>query len=369
MSYATQVYRALLQGNGIDRSHVSAWQNFDIARTFLDLGFQVDVIHFEDYQTVPERCYDVVVDIVSNLGRLADHLDGDAVKILFPMFAHWTVHNSRSYARHAALARRRGVSIMLLRILTPNDSVERADHILCTGGIFNQDTYSYSDTPVTAISANTPTAIDEYLDRDIQRRRHHCVWIGGSSAIHKGLDLVLEAFASLPEFHLTVIGKVPDERRFTAVYRNELFELPNIETVGWMDTLSPAFRKIASESIAIVVPSASEASCGSVIAGMMNGLIPITTESTDIDTSGIGFSIEEDTVEAVRNAVLHLADQTNKSLADLSRSAWEAVQLRYGRQKFLKSLRAALCDILYLEPARVWQNENESPRIPKIELV
>ena len=62
--------------------------------------------------------------------------------------------------------------------------------------------------------------------------------------MHKGLDLVLEAFARMPELHLTVCGPIHEEPAFEAAFRRELYETPNIETLGWVDIASPAFAEL-----------------------------------------------------------------------------------------------------------------------------
>jgi len=337
MSYATKVYNDILQGKPLDKTHVSAWQNFQISRAFLDLGFEVEVFHFEDARYRPEDKFDVVVDIMSNLGRLADSQSYEAIKILYPTFAHWTVHNLRSYQRHRAIAERRGVAIAPKRLVVPNDSVERSDHVLCKGGDFGRSTYAYTETPVTPVNQLRPHAIDEFIERKPDRCRKNFVWIGGSSAVHKGLDLVLEAFTQMPGLKLTVIGNVPDEKRFCAVYRKELFEAPNINVAGWVDTLSPRFREICENSVAIIAPSATELGCGSVIAGMMNGLVPIVSEGTDVDVSGFGILLEKDTVPCVRSAVEQLSASSAADLRVFSGAAREASQLRYGSDLFLSS--------------------------------
>ncbi|MFQ5642230.1 MAG: glycosyltransferase [Thiogranum sp.] len=309
-----------------------------------------------------------MVDIVSNIGRLADRLDPDCIKILHPMFSHWTIHNSRNYARHAALAQRRGVALKPLRLVEPNDSVERADYITCRGGTFSRSSYAYGDTPILRLPQLTPAAIDGYIDRDMEKCRNRFVWLGGSGVVHKGLDLLLEAFAGLPDCHLTVCGRVSREKSFQSLYRRELYELPNIDTIDWIDTLSDQFRRIVTDSAALVLPSASELSCGSVIAGMMTGLVPVTTPGTDIDVSGIGFSIEEDSVAAVRAAVCAVRDQSAAELAEMSQAAREAASRRYGRDRFLRAYREAVCGILDLPQADEWQQPEGELRIPEIKV-
>ena len=368
LSYATQVYQQLLRGEPINRKHISGWLNYQITRTFLDLGFQIDVIPFDDHQFIPKVDYDVMVDIVSNIGRLADRLGPGCIKMLHPMFSHWTVNNSRSYARHAALAQRRGVALKPQRLVEPNDSVERADYIICRGGAFVRASYGYGKTPLLPIPELTPASIEDYLDRDLDRCRNRFVWLGGTGMVHKGLDLVLEAFADLPDCHLTVCGPVSREKPFESLYQRELYELPNIETIDWIDTLSAQFRQIASEAVALILPSASELSCGSVIAGMMTGLIPVTTPSTDIDVSEIGFSIEEDSVEAVRSAVCAVRDQPTARLAEMSQASWDAANQRYGRDKFLRAYREAICGILDLPQPDEWQQPEGEIKIPEIKM-
>ena len=368
LSYSTYVYERLLRGEPLKRTHISPWHNFQISRTFLDLGFQVDVMPFDDHVTVPGGQYDVMVDIVSNLGRLDDSLGSGCLKILHPMSAHWTENNSRNYARHAALAHRRGIALKPLRLVEPNDSVEHADYITCRGGAFGRGSYEYRKVPILQIPQLTAAAIEGFIERDMAACRHRFVWLAGSGAVHKGLDLMLEAFAGLPDCHLTVCGGVSSEKEFVAHYHRELYQLPNIETLDWVDTMSDQFRDIVSRAAAIVLPSASEFSCGSVIAGMMTGLIPVTTPSTDIDVTDIGYSITEDSVEGVRAAVCALRDASPTELEQMSRAAWEAVGERYGRDRFLAGYREAICRILDLPPADIWQRPDDAPRIPDISL-
>ena len=70
--------------------------------------------------------------------------------------------------------------------------------------------------------------------------------------VHKGLDLVLEAFAGMPEYHLTVCGPVASEKDFERGYNQELYHTPNIHTFGWIDVDSPKFINLAAQCVGIV---------------------------------------------------------------------------------------------------------------------
>lgn len=367
LSYHPDSFERLLGGDSLDRHHITDWHGFQIARTFLDLGFEVDVIHFLDENFLPEHRYDVMVDVMVNLGRLADHVGADCKKFLHPHGAHWTVNNARTYARHAAMAERRGVSIFPERAFVPNKSVERADYITCRGGEWGRSTFAFSSTPVWAVPQVTPAAIHEFIERDISRCRGRFVFLGGRGMVHKGLDLLLEAFADMPQCHLTICGDVVKEPHFHAAYRKELWSLPNIKTLGYTDTLSDEFRNACSQAIAMIIPSASELGCGSAIAGMMNGLIPVVTRSTDVDTKDIGFCITNESVEGIKEVVNDVNAQPDATLLEMSHAAWESVSVRYGRDLFLRAYRDAVCRALGTVPPSGWEGPADAPlRIPNI---
>ena len=58
----------------IDHAHTQDWESWTIARTWLELGFAVDVIHWTHRDFVPSRPYDVVIDPRQNLEAGARYL-------------------------------------------------------------------------------------------------------------------------------------------------------------------------------------------------------------------------------------------------------------------------------------------------------
>lgn len=369
LSYATQVYERTMAGKPLNKTHVAAWQNFNVSRAFLDLGFQVDVMSWEDRQTRPPGPYDVVVDVIANLERLAEFGGENAVKILHPAFAHWAIHNANEAARHANLLRRRGIAPPPKRQLPPSASAETAGHIICRGHKYSTDSFSYGPAMIHNVPQIHPWATHEFVERDMADSRKRFVWLGGSGGVHKGLDVTLEAFADLPDCEVYVCGNFSQERHFEAIYRHELYEMPNIHAIGWMDTASPQWREIVCKSATIMMPSASELACGSLIAGMMSGLIPMATDEGDMDLEGVGIRIGDGSVESVKKAICSVRDRNPVELAELSRAAFEAAGSRYGRGKFLDAYRGVICRILDLEPMEPWVPADAEFRVPEIERI
>jgi glycosyltransferase involved in cell wall biosynthesis len=367
LSYATRVWEELLAGKGIHNRHPAAWHNFQTARTFLDLGFAVDVVWYNNARLRPSREYDAVYDVGHALERLSARVSPNTLRIYSPDFAHWTAQNSRTLARVSALRERRGIVLDPGRIVPMQRSAESAQRMLFRGGPWSQKTYAHVEAPIHLL----PQFTGQLLASAPERRedvRHRFIWLSGGGMVHKGLDLVLDAFARNPQLELDVFGNVEGEQRFFEAYRHELTELPNIRLRGFVDTAGSDFAEAVSRAVAIVHPSCCEVTCTAVIAGMAGGLIPIATASTDIELDGLGVEVRDDTVEAVEAALLTASSMPTPELAAMSEAAREAAMTRYGRERFLDGLRSTLSELLGVERAPVW-DEPESLRVPEIRIV
>jgi hypothetical protein len=144
ISYANQGLILMKRGLPVPTSHEQYWKTIAMAQTFIDLRYNVDVIHTQNQQFIPWKRYDVVVDTRFNLQRLSSHLDKDCIKILHCDTAHIVFHNAAEMARVLALQERKGVTIPPSRFERPNLGVEYADYITTCGNEFTMRTYRYA---------------------------------------------------------------------------------------------------------------------------------------------------------------------------------------------------------------------------------
>ena len=119
--------------------------------------------------------------------------------------------------------------------------------------------------------------------KDFAAARRSFLWFGSGGLLHKGLDRVLEVFASLPEFQLTVLGPIEREPEFERAFHRELYQTPNIHTHGWIDVASPEFLAVARRHLALVYPSCSEGQNGGAVTCMHAGLIPVLSRESGVD--------------------------------------------------------------------------------------
>jgi glycosyltransferase involved in cell wall biosynthesis len=340
LSYLTESFLAT-GGAGAD-AHTNVWECRQIARTFLDLGFAVDVIDWNNESFVPERDYRFLVDIGVNIERLAPILGRGCTKILHATGKHWRFQNRAEHLRLAALEARRGVRLQPRRIAPPGRGVELADCLTVLGDRLTIDTFAYSGKPCYRIPLSTTAEFPWNAAKDFAACRRRFVWFGSSGMVHKGLDVVLEAFAATPELHLTVCGPVDRERDFNDFYRRELYRTPNIRTVGWIDVAGREFARIADTSLALVYPSCSEGCAGCVVTSLHAGLVPIASCESGVEVRDFGVMLSSATVEEIRHAALDLSRRPTEELRLRSRTAWRYARSYHTRDRFAAEFRSVV---------------------------
>jgi glycosyltransferase involved in cell wall biosynthesis len=325
----------LAPGVALPNTHTHYWESLQIATTFLELGYCVDVVRYSNQQFTPTKDYGVVIDARTNLERLAPLLPKDCVKIMHLDTAHWLFHNAAQHRRLLDLQQRRGVALQPCKTVTPNRGIEHADCGTILGNEFTASTYGYADKPIYRLHISTPVLFPWPEEKDFDACRRQFLWFGSAGLVHKGLDLVLEAFAEMPQYRLTVCGPITGEKAFEHAYHKELYGTANIETIGWVDIGSPRFREIANRCLGIVYPSCSEGGGGGVITCMHAALIPIVSREASVDIQNdYGVLLRDCSIKEIQHSVRRLSSMPVDQLRNMSRHAWEYVRAKHTQQHF-----------------------------------
>lgn len=325
--------------HGVDpkkmRGHTNAGELLAMANIFRRLGFRIEVCDWSDRAYCPPKDTRIAIDLHANLERW-DLPDG-CMKILHATGAHWLFQNRAELERLEAIRIRKGVALSPRRIVEPSRGVEVADQVTVLGNEFTAETFRFSGKSITRIPISSAYEFPFPENRDHELARRRFLWIGSYGMVHKGLDLVLEAFAGMPELELTVCGRPEKEEDFLRLYEAELRHTPNIRFRGWCDMASPEFGEIARTHASVIYPSCSEGGAGSVIHCMHAGLIPICTEEASVDLGNFGVAVTEGTVDAVKNACLHVAGMPKGEIESRSRASWDHVRKTHTLDAFAKN--------------------------------
>ena len=324
----------LLKGAPVSNDHTHYFESYQIAKSFLDRGFALDIISYRNGTWVPLKEYAYFIAARTNLERIANLLNASCVKVAHLDTAHWLFNNTAAHERLHDLQQRRGITLSNAKMVDPNWAIESADLGTVLGNQFTTDTYQYADKPIHRIPISAPCVYPWDHEKDFDRSRNHYVWFGSNGFVHKGLDLALEAFSQMPEFHLSVCGPFDQEPRFMEAFHKELYETPNIHALGWVDVAGPEFRDFARQAIGLVYPTCSEGGGGSVITCMHAGLVPIISYEASVDVHDTGTILERCSVEEIKEQVERLSCRPAKELQECARGAWELARRTHTRERF-----------------------------------
>ncbi len=320
--------------------HANRWECGLLGDTLVEAGYRLEVVEYLNGHYRPPADCAFVVDLERNLERFARSVAAGCVKIQHASTAHWLHANQAELRRLDGIRERRNTVLIPRRQIPANRASETADRIIYVGNGYTAATYAFAAKPMQRIPISTVVQSDWPADKDFDAVRRSFLWFGSVGLAHKGLDLVLEAFAQMPECRLTVAGAIGLDEDFVRAYDRELHHLPNIRTLGWVSATAPEFRALLAGQVGVVYPSCSEGGGGAVICCMHGGLIPIVTREASIDVGDFGFELRSAAIDDIVAEVRRVADLPAAVLAARARAAWEHVRAVHTREHFRQVWRS-----------------------------
>ena len=333
----------------VSPDHTHYWECRHMAQTLSNAGFDVDVVAFDDRSFRPSRDYDLLISARTDLERLARLLPEHCLKIAHLDTAHFLTHNANAAARLLDIRERHGIALRSNRMVEDNWALEAADFGCVLGNEFTRQSYLYAGKPIHRIPLSSVQQFDWDADKDFAACRDTFIWFGSGGFAHKGLDLVLDAFAGMPDLRLLVCGPLDQEPRFVRAFDKQMFHTDNIETIGWVDVTSDAFRDIARRTVATIYPSCSEGGGGSVITCMHAGLIPVVTESASVDVGDFGHVLSAASSAEIREAATTLSNTDPEILEQRARAAWNHARAHHTRESFAGDYERFVADVVVPE--------------------
>lgn len=335
LSYITHPFRAK-PNDPVFFTHTNTWECLQIAKNWLKYGYNVDIIDWDNTSFVPKKDYSIFIDIHSNMERISPLLNKDCKKILHITGAHWKFQNSAEMRRLDDLKERKGFHLKPRRQVPQCQGIEYADCATILGNKFTRETFSFSNKQLYPLPIST-TIEFPFMKKNFNYAGKRFVWLGSSGMVHKGLDLVLDAFSQLPDFHLTVCGPVKNEPDFEDAYSRELYRTKNITTAGFVDLKSMQFQEIIRNSGLLIYPSCSEGQAGSVVTCMHAGLIPVISYESGVDVKDFGAILPACSVDDIKSTVTKISQNPSGVLEQMSKRAWEYARAQHTRKKFAET--------------------------------
>ena len=332
------------------RSHTNEQEVITIAKSFNELGYGVDVVDYNARSEIDYSKYKIIFGFGDAYKKSFGDLHFVGKRILHltganPNFSNFAEANRAKYFfdRHQKfiMTRRRVYWDWVY-------SLVNSDAVFVLGNEWTLSTYknmhpNLSLLPVPCVAVNPPSLKEKNY---YEGSKKFC-WFAGIGALHKGLDIVLDALETLGgDFHLDVCGPISNETDFIEHYNDCLFDNPKVTYHGFVDVDSEKMISIVLNNNFVIMPSCSEGGGSSVITCMSGGLIPIVTTEASVNVGDFGFLIPESTVESTADMMLKASSEPVEKLREMSLKASEYSRLNHSYQFYAKLLNQKISNLL-----------------------
>lgn len=178
--------------------------------------------------------------------------------------------------------------------------------------------------------------------KDFTLIKNNFVWFGSVGAIHKGLDILVDAFSMQQRAHLHIYGLVDIERK--------LFKKVHVDTITIHDKIdvnSLAFiNEVINRNTFIFFPSCSEGMASGVATCMLHGLIPIVTRECGYNAHPCIIELKNYTVEYILEMIEFLTKRPLSWYERMSKEVYTYANTQFTISHFRKQFGEILDNIL-----------------------
>ena len=338
----------------IQKNHSNYQECFIISEIMHELGYNVDIINWDNTTFIPKKKYDLVIDNHDNLKRLSNYFSNETTRVFHATNAHWLYQNVTEYNRCLHFFEKYGRAVEPVRLRTPGNSAEHCDVISMFGNEFTAATYGKYSNMIQHLPMSVSTQPEIVMGKDFGKAKKNFLWFNSYGALLKGLDVIIEAFNRMPDLELFVCGKLEPEADLmhSTIMQSKI--TPNIHFQGWIETDGEEFKKILLETAWVISASFSEGGGGSILNCMAKGLIPIISRSTSITLpNNTGFYIENNETASVVKLLLSLSQLPDATLKERSLRSFEFISTNHLLKNFKQGYNSFLKEITSDLPKKI----------------
>lgn len=337
-------------------SHTNNWEICKMINILDSLDFCVDLIDrtctIKDLSFIKDEYELFIANSSGGSGKLYFHVAEkvpNSIKIFYATGANPQKSYQSMLSRYKYFETRNPmVNIEYRRLVKNYDDIDRfmenVDYIFSVGNDFTNSTYNKFNKKIYKIYLSTSPKINFFDSRiDLYHREsNNFLFFAGNGNIVKGLDILVESFSIIPEANLFICTNKDND--FFRFYINNFNKCKNIKWIGFLNINGSKIKKLVLKCPFVIMPSASEASCTSIISSMKFGLIPVVTKEVDI-SSDIGFLIERPEVEYIVELIKKLMSISKKKLFEKSKESFMESH-KYSQESFSNSFTKSIIDVL-----------------------
>jgi glycosyltransferase involved in cell wall biosynthesis len=233
-------------------------------------------------------------------------------------------------------------------------------HTIITGGVNTLRSYQTSDHfseqsnyyPVNLVSPlyflhgfsqkNHMESIYKYKNYGAPLR---FIFLAGSGLVHKGLDLIIEAFRKVKSDSYRVDIFSHYESDFFSAFAEHSLP-PNFTFHGFYSLNSPFLQQYLYKAHYCLLPSCSEGQSTSLLAALHYGVVPIASPFCGVDFSCGSFGVCDLTVESLVSSLESVFDLTKSTFLDYSQASVNYIQRNHTSMTYSSSIAEVVSSII-----------------------
>ncbi|TAE73016.1 MAG: glycosyltransferase family 1 protein [Bacteroidetes bacterium] len=339
----------------IEYKHTNHAECFMIAEALNKLGYNVDIIDWNNTMAIDYKIYDLIFGFGEPLENFYMHEDVNtlkAKKVLYMTGLHGFTVSQLSMQRLKDVYSKTKINMFRSARYVTNLHIFQnnfSDAIINLGNKFVANTYQkYFDNPIYSMPASFHKTYSPNLsEKDFDKSKNHFLWFGSNGIVHKGLDILLEIFKKREDIYLHVCGANSWEKEFFEYYNNVFSNRKNIINHGFIDINSQDFKSILDNCAFTIFPSIGEGGCASVVTAMGNGgLIPIVSLNCGLDVEEFGFVTDEITEHSFEVLINLSLELTTNEIRTKSEKTYKYVNENHSMQMYRNNIFNHLKNIL-----------------------
>ena len=317
-----------------------------IPRVLNELGYEVDIVSWDNTEWLPKRYYDLYIGHGGiNFEHISRALSKETTQIYFSTGIYWQEFNIREAKRIYELTLRKGYLLHPDRPINSSEEYanKTADGIICLGNKNAVETFRKFPLVIGINNAAYPLEWKGLALKNFQHGRKHFLFFSSEGNIHKGLDLLLEAFIGT-DLHLHICQ--PIDSMFAQVYQAELTRQSNIHLYGHIRLRSEEFEQLALLCNWVISTTACEGQSGLTLECMAYGIIPILTAGANIDLENFGIFLPENSITDIRKVIFDSAKIDVDECEQRAILTLAAIREKYSPDKFNINFKNAIQQIV-----------------------
>lgn len=325
-------------------SHQNQLHSVWLVQCLLDLGYRVDVFDYKDALLSVVHDYDLSIGMGPRFEYLVAKGHVARNNIYLATGQRHDIANNNIEKRYDYFYERNGKRLKnTYRLPRHSFQLEGFRHVIAFGGRANKLGFEAWGKHVHSVSN---TCFGQIANDVTKKSRNHFICIAGKAAIAKGVDLVIEAFASNKNCSCDIYGEIGAHYDLIKYYRKRMGILDNIDVKGFHLPDSKEMVDSLSRSAFTILPSATEGQPGAVVHAMAHGVIPIVSKECGFDFSAIdGIELNEVNLKSTICAIERASKMDDGAYYAMQTTIQKRVKILHTEKAFKDAVMSAISTV------------------------